>query len=494
MAIVRKLDSHYDIKEAGSEWSAVKEHLPMAIAEFDELGVYLGCNLSMQGLTGLAESEMEDFFNDRISALKLDPSLCDILGEAMGRKTRKTFQLGLKSSGGANRLLMGVVFPRIDNFAQVTGHLLALIDVTAERDLRNEVRFQNSLLSNLLTHTEDIVLEFCRAPGASLMRGHVPLEWNWGAHELESAFESLRQRIHPGDVGQFDQVLIALSNDKTLSKKIPCRLEMQAGEYSTFDVSFSKLYPKPLRSFLIVFRKQERTQVHRLANITSSRPGGSEEVCGFIAHEIKNMLQLIQLESARGIEVMQGEAKRPERALKALRSIYRANERISALITALEDFSRNEEIIGKEWLNLKTLLEEFIHFMGKYLRMSEGKVLLECPESIELNTNSILLQIVLMNLFKNATESMSGSDEKLVQVKASEVKGNIIITFQDSGPGIHADIAQRLFEAGASTKGHGRGTGLYLCSMIIHRMGGELKLISHKPACFEIIIPNHQTE
>ncbi len=485
MASLRKLDSQDAHEQAGSEWSAVKEYLPMAIAEFDELGAYLGCNLSMQGLTGLAEEEMKDFFNDRISALKLEPSLSDLLGEAMGRKSRKTFQVNLISREGGNRLLMGVIFPRTNKRAQITGHLLALIDVTSERDLRNEVRFQNSLLSNLLSHTQDIVLEFCRAPGASLMRGHVPLEWNWAGAELESAFESLRSRVHPGDVGHFDQALIALTNDKCPTKKISCRLEMDQGQYTAFDVTCSKLHPKPMRSFLIVFRKRQQAQTQEPVATPKN-----DEVCSFIAHEIKNMLQLIQLESARGIEVMEGENKRPERALKALRSIHRANMRISALICALEDFSRNQEIVGKEWINLKALLEDFIQFIGKYLRMGHGKVLLECSEKIELNTNSILLQVVLMNLFKNAIESMSSSKEKLIQIRSTQINDSIVITFQDSGPGICPDVAARLFEAGASTKGLNRGTGLYLCSLIIRKMGGQLRLTSHRPACFEVVIPN----
>ncbi len=490
MGLVRKLDSHFKATDSASEWSAVKEYLPMAIAEFDALGAYQGCNLSMQGLTGLAENEMEDFFSERISAVTLEPSLNDFLSEAMGKKSRKTFQVALKNSIGANRLLMGVFFPRIDLNGDVSGHLLALIDVTAERDLRNEVRFQNSLLSNLLSHTEDIILEFCRAPGASLMRGHVPLEWNWSGVELESAYESLRARIHPSDMGQFDQALISLSNDQTPTKKIPCRLEMSDGDYDSFEVTFSKLHPKPLRSFLMVFKKLEKTGVYQLRAKPESSEPQAEEVCSFIAHEIKNMLQLIQLEAARGIDSMQGERHKPERALKALKSIYRANERIAALINALEDFSHNKEIIDKEWLSLKSLLEDFIHFIGKYLRMSDGKVLLECSESVKLNTNSILLQIVLMNLFKNAMESMSVSEEKLIQIKCSEHNGNIVITFQDSGPGIESAVASRIFEAGASTKGSGRGTGLYLCSLIIRKMGGELKLISNRPACFEIVIPN----
>lgn len=493
MGFVRKLDSHFSHERSGTEWGAVKEFLPMAIAEFDDLGAYIGCNLSMQGLTGLGEQEMEDFFSDRIPELKLEPSLCDILSSAMGRKSRKTFQVNLINGDSVSRLLMGVVFPRLSKSQTVTGHLLALVDVTAERDLRQEVRFQNSLLSNLLSHTEDIVLEFSRAPGASLMRGHVPLEWNWSGPELESAFESLHARIHKSDVGQFDQSLISLTNDKTPAVKISCRLEMQEGEYGQYDVTFSKLHPKPMRSFLIVFKKRESSReddtLHGVAIAPVKQPR-SEEVCGFIAHEIKNMLQLIQLESARGIEVMQGANPRSERAIKALKSIGRANERITALIKAIEDFSTHRDIIDKEWLNLKQLLEDFIQFTGKSLRMSDGKVLLECSESIKFNTNSILLQIVLMNLFKNAMDSMRESDEKLISIRGQELDGNIVIRFQDSGPGIHSEIAERLFEAGASTKGHGRGTGLYLCSLIIRKMGGELKLLSHKPACFEIIIPN----
>ena len=488
--LMRTLDSNFEADNVSSEWVEVREHLPVAIAEFDELGSYLSCNLCMQGLTGLVAEDMGPFFNDQIDLIKVSPTFCEILSDSMEKKSRTTFQMSLESDGNQSRLLMGVIIARKKQSGAVGGYLLTLIDVSSERDLRSEVRFQQSLLKSLLTETKDIVLEVCRAPGVSRMRSHVPLEWNWGTNEFKTPYESLRLKIHPSDIKKFDLMLISLTNHKLPAAKLRARLEIAPGEYKSYSVSISEMLPGAVKSFIIVFKEHNdvvepaRSKKNEVACI------GHEEICGFISHEIKNMLLLIQMEASRGIKVMTSPEKNPERATKALRSIYRANERITALIKALENFRDEKEIVDKEEINLKNLLEEFIRFIGKYLKMSDVRVLLDCSDGIKLNTNSILLQVILMNLFKNAMEAMSETEGRMISVKATMLAGKIVLTFEDNGPGISPDFAAKIFEAGSSTKGCGRGTGLYLSSLIVKKMGGELRLTSNRPTRFEIDIPN----
>jgi len=52
--------------------------------------------------------------------------------------------------------------------------------------------------------------------------------------------------------------------------------------------------------------------------------------------------------------------------------------------------------------------------------------------------------------------------------------GMVLVTVSDSGPGLGADIAERLFQPFVSTKETGMGLGLSICDRIITSQGGKI--------------------
>lgn len=491
---MRKLDGDFNptSTEAESEWDFLKEFLPHAIAEFNNLGLFVNCNLAMSGLLGLSLDEMKSLFQDQVKFFKAVPTFSDLISECMGRKTRKTFKTTLTSDDGTSKLLMGVVFPRLNAEGMISGHLLSLVDVSGERDLRAQVRYQQSLLKNLLSSTQNIIVEFNKLHKQSHVRTAVPKEWEWKRTHYESAFESVRQRLYVHDISKFDKAMIALSNRRALNVEIECRLKISAENYVTYHANFSESDSPDGVVVLIVLKPLASSDEGQVRSATEYKKEVANDdvlIARFLSHEIKNMLTLIHLESSRGPRALTENPPHSARALKAFQNIHRTSERIVALIDALESLRNNDEITDLEIINMRELLEDFIHFIGKYLKMSDVKVLLDCPDSICLKANSILLQVVLMNLFKNSLESLANTEGRVITLKVSEVRERVVMTFEDNGPGIAADVVQSLFDIGSSIKGEGRGLGLYLSLQIVNKMNGELKLKLMKPACFEMSIP-----
>ena len=66
--------------------------------------------------------------------------------------------------------------------------------------------------------------------------------------------------------------------------------------------------------------------------------------------------------------------------------------------------------------------------------------------------------------------------------------GDLLLIVQDSGPGIPKDIREAIFEKGFSTKGKGRGLGLYHTKQLILSLGGEIFVESQvgKGSCFTV--------
>ena len=52
--------------------------------------------------------------------------------------------------------------------------------------------------------------------------------------------------------------------------------------------------------------------------------------------------------------------------------------------------------------------------------------------------------------------------------------GSLLITVKDTGGGIPAEIQNKIFEQGFSTKGEGRGIGLFHTNQLVQSMGGKL--------------------
>jgi C4-dicarboxylate-specific signal transduction histidine kinase len=103
------------------------------------------------------------------------------------------------------------------------------------------------------------------------------------------------------------------------------------------------------------------------------------------------------------------------------------------------------------------------------------------------------LEEVLLNLVRNAIEAMQTdkNDRRLLQVSSGGGGDKIIVTVEDSGPGIDQKHAEGIFDAFFTTKSHGMGLGLALCRMIIGRHSGELTVSPAHPrgSIFRVALP-----
>jgi len=89
--------------------------------------------------------------------------------------------------------------------------------------------------------------------------------------------------------------------------------------------------------------------------------------------------------------------------------------------------------------------------------------------------DKIQVQQVVMNLVRNAIEAMSESPRRMLTLSTSLADdGMIEVSIVDTGPGLPADVAARLFQPFTTTKDKGMGLGLSISRSIIDNMGGRL--------------------
>lgn len=117
---------------------------------------------------------------------------------------------------------------------------------------------------------------------------------------------------------------------------------------------------------------------------------------------------------------------------------------------------------------------------------------LERPESaLPVPGDRVLLEWALESLVKNAIDALAGTGG-IIRVRVSPSAGSgAAIRVADDGPGIPADLRNRVFAAGFSTKQGGWGIGLSLARRIVEDShNGKLALIpSDRGAVFDVILP-----
>lgn len=126
--------------------------------------------------------------------------------------------------------------------------------------------------------------------------------------------------------------------------------------------------------------------------------------------------------------------------------------------------------------------------IGKIARASELNVKFVLREgcyysSADISLPSEVIVTVIGNLIENAFEAMNdmnydGQKELLFGMYSKP--GALLITADDTGSGISDSNIGRIFENGFSTKGSGRGTGLYQVKNLIEAAGGKINVESQE--------------
>lgn len=124
--------------------------------------------------------------------------------------------------------------------------------------------------------------------------------------------------------------------------------------------------------------------------------------------------------------------------------------------------------------------------VGKIARASECNVKFilndgSCFKNDDITLPSEALVTITGNLIDNALDSMNmdaSQTEKELSVGVYTRPNEFLLIIKDTGPGIAEEIKDKIFENGFSTKGEGRGIGLYHTKQLITSLGGTITVES----------------
>ena len=194
-----------------------------------------------------------------------------------------------------------------------------------------------------------------------------------------------------------------------------------------------------------------------------------------VSHELRTPLALIggYVDSLLGLEL---DAAAQRRSVERIGS---AATRLNVLVDELLDLTRLEQAsmgLRRTRVDLAALLETFTADLGETPGMPP--VHLEVPPDLPpVDADALRIGHVLMNLVDNARK-YAGTGP--VTISAHRSRRLVVVTVEDSGPGIPADerslVFDRFYRGRAVRDGstRGSGLGLYVCRRLVEAHGGQI--------------------
>jgi len=112
------------------------------------------------------------------------------------------------------------------------------------------------------------------------------------------------------------------------------------------------------------------------------------------------------------------------------------------------------------------------------------------PPELELYIDEKQISQILINLSKNALQSLNGQEDGRIKISAGLTKDHKkYLRVSDNGPGIPPELMDEIFVPFFTTKDTGTGIGLSLSKQIMHLHGGSMSVhsVPHKETSFLLV-------
>ena len=189
-----------------------------------------------------------------------------------------------------------------------------------------------------------------------------------------------------------------------------------------------------------------------------------------LAHEIRNPIGVINTAAAL-LEKPDNDSKKHAELTRMLRE---ESMRVNNLVQDFLQLSRYRQPAFALIDPLQPLERALTTALAGRNNIRVTK-LLECGD-VRINADSNLLQQAWGNIFTNALQAIGERDGELTLSAVCEDR-HVLVTVEDSGPGIPAEIMPRLFEPFFTNKEQGTGLGLTIANTLVEANGGNLEIL-----------------
>ncbi len=227
-----------------------------------------------------------------------------------------------------------------------------------------------------------------------------------------------------------------------------------------------------LKNKAIIEAKETQARIEKLSSLGSMAAG--------VSHEINQPLNSIKLLSS-GIlySLHKGGRFDPAEIRRVIEEISRQADRITSIINQIRSFIRRDNS-SRAPCNVNDAIAQSLGLVGTQITNHGIKVCRELARKLPaVLVPPTALEEVLVNLLVNAMQALDKVErpDKLITIR-TRLEDGVIIEVADNGPGISAEILEKVFEPFVTTHtgGENWGLGLSIAHALITACSGNISV------------------
>ena len=238
----------------------------------------------------------------------------------------------------------------------------------------------------------------------------------------------------------------------------------------------------------ILKEKVKSSKVNNLQKVLTLMEEHTDDLGKFItSNEKGKMLPPYLLKVGTALKTEQ------DNSLEELSTLHKGINHIEEIIAVQQSYAGVSGLIEK--VKLSKMMDDVLKMHSEIFRKYKIKIIKKYSKTKPILIEKGKFIQVLVNLLKNAKESLETKDEKnrIISINISEDDQHQIIEIIDNGPGISKENLTKIFSYGFSTKKNGKGFGLHTSALAMTEMKGKLLAKSKgKGAKFVMFVPIEQ--
>jgi len=453
-------------------------------------------NAAFCAMTGWSESELVGQTPPFPYWLEADREVMNerLEEELHGRALPGGFQVRVKRKNGSVFSARLYVSPLIDARGHQTGWMTSMTDITEPTRIREQLSASHERFTTVL---EALDASVSVAPlGSEELLFANKLYRSWFGSDTVGHLAMVAQAGVPAsqahDEGLDDVDPFAGLPIDTLTGAQPANNEIfvpELGKWLEVRSRYLTWVDGRLAQMVITTDITPRRDAEDLSAAQADRAQSASrlitmgEMASSVAHELNQPLTAITNYCNGMASRIRGQTIDNEALLAALDKTSKQAQRAGQIIQRIRSFVKRSEP-NRTPAEVGAMVSEAVELAGIELRRRNVRLNHYVAARLPiLRVDPILIEQVLVNLLKNAAESIDAAERPLarrsvelrVLPRMAEGQNAVEFSVQDTGMGLAPEVMDRLYEAFFSTKPEGMGIGLNLCRTIVESHRGRMQ-------------------
>ncbi len=414
--------------------------------------------------------------------------------ELAGRTTPGGFQVRVKRKNGALFDARLYVSPLIDPKGHQTGWMTSMTDITEPNRVRAQLQASHERFTTVLEALDASVSVAPLGSEELLFANKLYRQWfgqNTGGHLKMVAQAGVPETPRTDEtLDDVDSFVGLPTGPLTAARSENAEIFVpELGKWLEVRSRYLNWVDGRLAQMVIATDITPRRHAEEQAAAQAERAQAASrlvtmgEMASSVAHELNQPLTAINNYCNGLVSRIKAGQIQQDDMLMALEKTARQAQRAGQIIQRIRSFVRRSEP-NRTPSDVATMVSEAVELAEIELRRRNVRLSHEVAVPLpQLLVDPILIEQVLVNLLKNAAESIDNARrptaERSVELRvvAREIEGQGVVEFavRDSGMGLAPEVMDRLYEAFFSTKAEGMGIGLNLCRSIVESHQGRMQ-------------------